>query len=176
MEDYAHKVSRLTAYLIKQRIKPKAPLYCVDGSEKKLWWWWWWYRFALRRRKRRRRKMEEFKREMKEVIRQKLVNQSPDGRYCIGCDDSTFGHTCSTSMVEKIDREFNRAFFHYMARNDTQVETKLRLALLIELLADEMPRERAVEKAKEILPHNYTTFGGGSTRISSTTAEIGDLQ
>ena len=34
MEDYAHKVSRLTAYLIKQRIKPKAPLYCVDGSEK----------------------------------------------------------------------------------------------------------------------------------------------
>ena len=120
--------------------------------------------------------MEDFKSGMKEVIRQKIVNQSLDGRYCLGCDDSTLGHTCSTTMVEKIDREFNRAFFHYMVRNSTEVETKLRFALLIELLADEMPRDRAVETAKEILPHNYTTFGGGSTRISSTMAETGDQQ
>ena len=74
-------------------------------------------------------------------------------------------------MVEKIESEFNRAFFFYMRRNNDQVRGKLSRAILIELLADELPRERAVVKADEIGYHDYVRFGGGTDTVTSTSKE-----
>ena len=115
--------------------------------------------------------MEDFKNELKEVIKRKIIEDSYDGYNCLGCVDNTRAHTCDTTMVEKIESEFNRAFFFYMRRNNDQVRGKLSRAILIELLADELPRERAVVKADEIGYHDYVRFGGGTDTVTSTSKE-----
>ena len=48
---------------------------------------------------------------------------------------------------------------------------RLSRAILIELLADEVSRERAVVKADEIGYHDYVRFGGGTDTVTSTSKE-----
>ena len=115
--------------------------------------------------------MEQFKDRMKTVIKLKVIEQSRDGRDCLGCIDADLAHTCETTMVEKIDNEFDRVFFNYFARNVNQVRDRLGMAILIELLSDEMPRSRAILKASELSLHNHITYGGGSSHVTSSTEE-----
>ena len=122
-------------------------------------------------KKKEKQKMEEFKHRMKTVIKEQVIEQSRDGRDCIGCFIDDLAHTCETTMVEKIENEFNRTFFNYFARNVNQVQNRLGKAILIELLSDEMPRWKAIVKASEIPLHNHITCGGGSTLVTSSTEE-----
>ena len=114
--------------------------------------------------------MEDLKNSLKAVIRQKVINQTDAGRMCFGCDDDEFPHTCNSTMIEKIDRGFYRAWYQYSSRNGFQIDEKLQRAVLIELLTDVMPRQNAVAKADEMcVCVDWIKTGGGSKHISSTT-------
>ena len=80
-------------------------------------------------------------------------------------------------MFQRIDRirdEFNSAFFYYTIQQKDQLKEKLGKAILIELLAEELPRDIAITKANEMTFHDYIRYGGGSNRVSSTTKEPGN--
>ena len=115
--------------------------------------------------------MEELKNSLKAVIKQKVIDRTDAGRMCFGCDNEVeFPHTCNSTMLEKIDTGFYRAWYQYSSRNAFQIEEKLQKAVLIELLADIMPREDAVAKADEMcVCVDWIKTGGGSKHISSTT-------
>ena len=114
--------------------------------------------------------MEDFKNTMKEVIKRRIVDQATIGSfYCLGCMDNTLAHDCGSTMLEKIEAEFNGAFFWYMVHNREQVKERLSRAILIEILADELPRDQAVAKANEISYHDFIRYGGGVSSVSSTT-------
>ena len=114
--------------------------------------------------------MEELKNSLKAVIREKVINQTEAGRLCFGCDDVSFPHTCNTTMLEKLDTGFFRAWYQYASRNAYQIEEKLQRAVLIELLSDIMPRQEAISKADELGGCiDWVRTGGGSKHISSTT-------
>ena len=119
----------------------------------------------------KKEKMDQFKERMKTIIKLKVIEQSRDGRDCLGCIDDTLAHTCESSMTEKIVREFDRAYFNYFANNVNKVQNTLRMAILIELLSDEMPRSQALLKAADLSPHNHITYGGGSSHVTSSTDE-----
>ena len=115
--------------------------------------------------------MEELKNSLKAVIKQKVIDRTEASRMCFGCDqEEDFPHTCNTTLLEKIDSGFHSAWYQYISRNSFQVEEKLQRAVLIELLADIIPREEAVSRADELGGCiNWVRTGGGSKHISSTT-------
>ena len=116
--------------------------------------------------------MEEFKKTMVEVIKRRILDQV--GNDCLGCLDNSLAHTCETTVNQRIDRiefEFNRAFFYYTVQQKNQLKEKLGKAILTELLAEELDHDRATRKASEITFHDYIRYGGGSSYVSSTTKE-----
>jgi len=70
--------------------------------------------------------MEEFKHRMKTVIKEQVIEQSRDGRDCIGCFIDDLAHTCGTTMVEKIENEFNRTFFQLFCQKRESSSKQIR--------------------------------------------------
>ena len=119
--------------------------------------------------------MDQFKKTMMDIIKRRISDEV--GNACLGCIDNSLGHTCETTVFQRIDRirdEFNSAFFYYTVQQRDQLKEKLGKAILIELLAEELPRDIAITKANEMTFHDYIRYGGGSNRVSLTTKEPGN--
>ena len=113
--------------------------------------------------------MEDFLNTLKLVLRRKVIDQAESSRYCFGCDDSTeFPHTCNTTFVEKLENNFNSAWYSYSAINWFQIKERLYRAVLTELLAEYMPRTEAAAKAEKMNHFKWIKDGGGSPNITST--------
>ena len=114
--------------------------------------------------------MEDFKEQLKRVIKRKVIDGTETGRMCFGCDNpDEFPHSCNTTFLEKLETGFSYAWIHYQARNSKSIKDRLGHAVLVEILKDMMPLSEALEKANEIaFTSAYTRTGGGSSIVSST--------
>ena len=116
--------------------------------------------------------MEDLKNSLKTVLTRKVIDFTEEGRTCFGCDDPDFPHTCNSSFIEKLENNFNTVWYCYATRNSFQIKEKLYRAILIDLLADHMPRAAAVEKADDMAYYKWVKDGGGSMKVSSTTSGV----
>lgn len=112
--------------------------------------------------------MEDLKNILKTMMKRKVIDSTEEGRMCLGCDDTEFPHTCQTTLLQKIEDNFSLAWIQYSVRNAKMLKTRLRQAVLIELLKDVMSEADAKEKAKEI-GFSAAHDGGGSSIVSSST-------